>query len=97
MTDCIDETETEEGNGVQLTDGAVTATNVAVAIATATGRDVLDVAPLGDSVDCEALNELVQNGDAALSVCFTHEKHRVLVTGDGTVDVEPRSEVDAVY
>lgn len=66
---------------------------VARALAAATDQDVLDVAPIGDHLDPDALEALVQSGDETLSVAFDHGDHRVLVDGDGRVEARPRRSV----
>lgn len=53
----------------------------------------IDLAPLYDAVDTDALDALVggrDGSDAGVSVSFTVEDHAVTVAGDGTVTVEPR-------
>lgn len=63
------------------------ATTIAVAMAEVTGRDVTELDPLGGTVDCEALDSLVQSADSPLSVSFLYEGRRVFVSGDGSIEI----------
>lgn len=46
--------------------------------------------PLFDSIDAEALDNLVTSGrESDLAVSFTHAGHRITVDPDGTVTVAP--------
>lgn len=63
------------------------ATDIAVAIADAKGQDPMDIQPLGNVVDCEALNALVSTADESLSISFSYESFDVFVTSDGRVEV----------
>ncbi len=73
-------------------DGSVAHT-VARELSAATGRDALDLEPLGAHVDMDAVESLVASGDESLSIMFTHAEHRVMISGTGDVDVFPRSSV----
>lgn len=80
------------GSGVASTTNEESVANtVARELAAATGRDVLELDPIGETVDLEAVSSLVASGDGSLSVAFDHADHRVLVTGDGEVEVCHRS------
>ncbi|MFD1647789.1 HalOD1 output domain-containing protein [Haloarchaeobius litoreus] len=63
------------------------ATTVAVAVAEATGQDVMELGPLGSSVDCEALDSLVRSAESTLSVSFLYEQCRIFISGDGTIEI----------
>jgi len=56
-------------------------------LASATGRDVLEIDPIGQNVDLDAVTSLVESGDESLSIAFNHADHRVLITGDGDIEV----------
>jgi len=62
---------------------------VATAVAVATDRDVTEMAPLGNSVDTDALDELVagSRGDGSLHVAFRYEGVDVRVASDGEITV----------
>lgn len=68
-------------------------TTVAVAIAEATGQDVMDIPPIGSYVDCEAFDTLLESADSTLSISFNYEDRRVFVTGDGRIEVTKRNVV----
>lgn len=54
--------------------------------------DPLDVAPLYNAVDTDALNNILQSGspgDDALEVSFTFSSCNVTISSDGHVEVAP--------
>lgn len=55
-------------------------------VAEQTGTDVLDLSPLNDSVDTDALTALLRS-EATSKVEFSYEGHTVVVDGDGRVQV----------
>ena len=59
------------------------------AIATEYGIDPLEMRPLQEHVDIEALDQLIQSASTArhIMISFQYEEHVVQVSGDGTVDV----------
>jgi hypothetical protein len=64
--------------------------DVVEAVAFATGRDVLELPPLYDAVDGDALESLVASDDGAeLSVSFTYADVMVRAHGGGSVEVLP--------
>jgi hypothetical protein len=73
------------------------------AIATECGIDPLEMRPLQEHVDLEALDQLLQSASTArhIMISFQYEEHVVQVNGDGTVDVssstapEPNSQQGA--
>lgn len=64
----------------------VTVHNVVTAIAEQTGTDVLDLPPLNDSIDTDALTALLESGSAP-EVEFPYDGYTVTVDGDGRVRV----------
>jgi hypothetical protein len=56
--------------------------------------DPMDVPPLHDYVDTDALNALVTSptDDGSVTVSFTHERARVLVDSDGHLTLYVRGE-----
>ena len=62
---------------------------VVSAVADAAGTDPLELPPLGDVIDPEALNDLVGSGGGSglESVTFEYAGYTVWVTGDGDVRV----------
>ncbi|WP_121741833.1 HalOD1 output domain-containing protein [Natronorubrum halophilum] len=58
-------------------------------VATITNRDPIDMTPLFETVDPEALTDLVVSNRAQpIEVSFSYEGCRVTVSSDGTVVVE---------
>jgi hypothetical protein len=73
-------------------DGCV-ATQTAMAVAEATGRDVMEISPLGKWVDCDALAELFEGDyETPMSISFGYEHSRVFVSNEGRIVVSPRDE-----
>lgn len=59
------------------------------ALATTTGTDPLELDPLYEAVDPEALDKLFQDDSGAFAVVsFEYEGHSVEVRGDGTISVD---------
>lgn len=66
-------------------------TQLASAIADATGSEVTELPPLGEWVDCDALEQLFDGHEhrAELSVSFDFENCQVFVSSVGRIVVEP--------
>ncbi|WP_435346397.1 HalOD1 output domain-containing protein [Haloarchaeobius sp. HRN-SO-5] len=70
---------------------ASVATQTAMAVADATGRDVMDISPLGKWVDCDAITELFRcDCDTPVSISFCYEQSRVFLSSEGRIVVSPR-------
>lgn len=71
---------------------------MATAVAEATGRDVTEIAPLGEWVDCDAIETLfaAHDHDRELSVSYEFEDCDVFVSNMGRIVVTPRTEYDDV-
>lgn len=62
---------------------------VVEAVARSAGVDETALPPLYDALDADALDALVADApDGLTRVAFTYAGHRVVVDGDGRVDVE---------
>lgn len=48
-------------------------------------RDPRDLPPLGQAIDLEALDTLIESGSSTLTVTFTVHGYDVIVTGNGSV------------
>ncbi len=78
---------------VDLDDQSEPATSIVEAVSEATNRSVLDLVPLAESIDPDALNQLFADratSSSDLEVTFTHAGVTVLVAGTGTVRVTPQ-------
>lgn len=64
------------------------ATTVVREIADGKDADPLDLGRLSETVDPDALNDLVTRSPGAVRIEFEYERHRVTVRGDGQVHVE---------
>ncbi|WP_458188212.1 HalOD1 output domain-containing protein [Haladaptatus sp. NG-WS-4] len=60
---------------------------VVVAVADEAGTRTIDLPPLYESIEPDALDELVERGDSNLVVSFPFAGHEVVVRGDGTVEI----------
>lgn len=60
------------------------------AVATAEGRDPLDLSPLYDAIDTDALDSLVE-GSRGIDVTFKYEGYTVLVRENAEVILDPRN------
>lgn len=78
-------------DAIQSTDADATVHGVVTAIADQTGVDVLDLPPLEDSVDTDALAALLDSGSAP-KVEFPYDGHAVTVDADGRVRVADEAE-----
>jgi hypothetical protein len=69
---------------------------MATAVAAATERDVTEIAPLGEWVDCDAIETLfaAHDHDHELSVSYEFEDCDVFVSNMGRIVVTPRTEYD---
>jgi len=70
--------------------GESVTTQVATAVADATGENVTELSPLGEWVDCDALEQLFTGRDSGgeLSVSFVFEEYQVFVSSVGRIVVE---------
>lgn len=68
---------------------------IVLALSDVTGADPLDLPPLYDSVDPDALRKLVDSGDDALEVQFLVADCEVTVRGRDDVTVTPTNERNA--
>lgn len=87
-----------QGEETQIvhTDGDSVATDVAVAIANAKGTDPVEIEPLGDILDCQALEDLVTSSSTELSVSFSYDDLEIHVTTEGYVEIAtPEAPIDA--
>lgn len=78
---------------VDLDDRSEPAMSIVEVVAEATNRSVLDLDPLGESIDPDALNQLFTDratSSSDLEVTFTHAGVTVIVAGTGTVRVTPK-------
>jgi hypothetical protein len=66
---------------------------MATAVAEATDRDVTEIAPLGEWVDCDAIETLfaAHDHDQELSVSYQFEDCDVFVSNMGRIVVTPRT------
>ncbi|WP_225335707.1 HalOD1 output domain-containing protein [Halomicrobium urmianum] len=62
-------------------------------IAERTGADPLEMDPLYDAVDVDAIEAIVGSGEE-VSVSFDYHGHTVVVEGDGSVTVTGESEAE---
>lgn len=65
------------------------------ALADAADVSPMELDPIYDSIDPDALSRLLNGADADLSVTFTHGQHGVQVYDDGTVIVRDAEDGDA--
>lgn len=85
---------TTEGDGWSSDSGSVQTSNppstrIAFELAREADKRVDELAPLADTLDPEALDDIFeQRGAADAHVSFTHEGYSVTVTGDGEVLVD---------
>lgn len=70
---------------------------MATAVAEATGRSVTEISPLGEWVDCDAIEQLFasQNPSHELSLSFEFEECEVFVSNIGRIVVTPNSEYES--
>lgn len=65
-------------------------------VATLTEQDVIQLPPLYDTIDPDALDRLVQStetGKTILSIQFTYAEHQVTVEPNGTVSCSQKIDV----
>ncbi len=85
MTD--GETAVRNDGGYQYRDDELTAT-ITAALAETADVDPLELPPLYDSIDADALDRLCRtNGSTTVTVRFTHAGHVVQVDSDGSVTI----------
>lgn len=63
------------------------AIRVAEEVAQAKGVDVLDLDPLFETIDSDALNALLANADQDVAVAFEYEGYAVRIRGDGEISL----------
>ena len=73
-------------DAVQVGEPEATVHEIVTSIADQTGTGVLDLPPLNDSVDTDALTTLVRN-ETTSTVEFEYTGHTVTVDADGRVTV----------
>ncbi|MBV0923065.1 hypothetical protein KTS45_02535 [Halomicroarcula limicola] len=56
------------------------ATVVALELAAVRNEDPMDIAPLSDSINTDALNAFFRGSDADFELTFTHEGHAITVS-----------------
>lgn len=95
----MNESAVSESSGVDRTgkhvvefdpvDGGSVTTQVAIALADATGREVTELPPVGEWVDCDAIEQLFSShdGETELSVSFQFEEYDVFVSSIGRIVV----------
>ena len=59
------------------------------ALASAAGEDPLNIAPIYESVDPDALEALFRTGSGERTLRFEHDGYRVEIDGGGTIHVTP--------
>lgn len=64
------------------------AVRVAEAVARAKGVDTLDLDPLFETINSDALNELLANADRDVEVAFEYEGFAVRIRGDGRISLD---------
>lgn len=89
----MSQTTADTGGTYQVDDGEHLSSAVVHAVADAEGADPLDLTPLYDAVDPDALDSLFASltGEGAASideVSFEYEGYDVTVTADGSVSLE---------
>lgn len=57
-------------------------------------RDSRDLPPLGQAIDLEALDTLIESGSSTLTVTFTVDGYDVIVTGNRSVVLDSAPERD---
>lgn len=68
---------------------ATPATRVVTAVAGAADTDPIDLPPLYDTIDPEALNTLIKSAEnGSVLLTFSYTGYTVIVHGDGEIDVE---------
>lgn len=83
---------TEGGSTDDGSPGAPPSVRIVEAVAAETGRDAIELPPLHDYVDSDAVDSLLAtdaNADASLHLEFSYADALVTVRGDGSVEVEP--------
>lgn len=63
-------------------------------IADVENRDSRDLPPLGQAIDLEALDTLIESGSSTLTVTFTVHGYDVIVTGNGSVVLDSAPDRD---
>lgn len=75
---------------------ATPATRVVTAVAAAADTDPVDLPPLYDTLDPEALNTLINSSESgSVLLTFSYTGYRVTVHGNGEVDVEGEPDHEA--
>lgn len=65
------------------------AVRVAEEVAEAKGVDVLDLDPLFETINSDALDALLANADRDVEVTFEYEGYAVRIRGDGQISLDP--------
>lgn len=93
MTDQILST-TDSVPARRLPEGDVSTTLV-IELADRTNSDVTALPPLYDTIDPDALDRLVADGDDGIVIAFDYAGHRIAVHGDGSIEFERRDDGEA--
>lgn len=71
-------------------DGAPASMAVVGTVATALGVDPVELEPLHDAVDTDALDRVMRGGDGSVRTSFAFGAHEITVSSDGVVEATPR-------
>lgn len=61
---------------------------VVTALAETEGVQPVDIPPVSEHIDLEALENLIESADADVTVSFSVDDHEITVTGDKTVTID---------
>lgn len=88
----IDEQPADRGDELyEVPDGVEPGVTVVEAVADASGKDPISLPPLQQSVDVDAMNELLGTADDSTEIVLSisYADHVVVIDGDGTISVGP--------
>lgn len=88
-------TQHESGEDVDAPDADEVFGTIVDALADAADVSPMELDPIYESIDPDALSRLMNGSDTDLSVTFTHGRHNVQVYDDGTVIVRDAEDGDA--
>lgn len=69
-------------------------TTLLIELADRTNTNVVDLPPLYETIDPDALDRLVTRGVASLEITFDYVDHRITVWGDGRFEFESHDVID---
>jgi len=78
---------TERGNGVEIDDEWEPSTAIVRAVSSHTGQSVMELPPLYEAVDPDALDALFSGRQTLGVLTFAYAGHDVTIRTDQTVDV----------